>query len=618
MKPGPVTPDANLLTQLQFVGPGSPNPGKTVYPNDWNNFGPAVGFAWQVPWFGENKTTVRGGYQITFQTPAKFGTLEAPLAFPPGFTYQAAYSGDTANPYLDLTMLSRVVPAPTQTLPMQPLKLTDRNQAISVFDPNLVSPYVQNLTLSVTRSVRRNMTMDVRYVGTLAVKQFRNFNINVPNFLYNGLIDEFNSIRTGDESATLNQMFQGVNLCTGILCGSAANYGPIGTTVSGVLQTAALQMRSSSQFNSNLANGNYQAIASTINTLNASVPAAAGILGAALRSSRKFPENFIVTNPQFANVTYYTNLDHNNYHSLQTEFTFRPTHGFAGQATYTWSKNLGLAGTLTNPVDRAGDYTIVGGNRQHALRTNGTIELPIGPNKLLFANSSGVLARAIERWQLGLIYNLSSGQYVSIAANDMVYGNGVPDIVHPFPLDNAGVRWGAAAGSFLEGRYLDPNKFVKVPDPQCNLVTGLQNLNGLNQAVPQARCTLTALAMVVPSGTTDSFNYNGQNVQIVLQNPLPGKRGTLGQNVLNGIPLWRFDANLSKTFRVGESKALQFRLDALNVLNHPFPGSPNGLIAQGFNNPSLTIANTAASTPFGQIPSKTGGRQFQGSLRFTF
>ena len=55
------------VTTLQFVGKGSPNPDIPWYPNDWNNFGPAVGFSWQVPWFGEGKTTVRGGYQITYQ-----------------------------------------------------------------------------------------------------------------------------------------------------------------------------------------------------------------------------------------------------------------------------------------------------------------------------------------------------------------------------------------------------------------------------------------------------------------------------------------------------------------------------------------------------------------------
>ncbi|PYS39779.1 MAG: hypothetical protein DMG14_12785, partial [Acidobacteria bacterium] len=40
------------LTQMIYVGPDSPNPNLRAWPKDWNNVGPAVGFAWQVPWFG--------------------------------------------------------------------------------------------------------------------------------------------------------------------------------------------------------------------------------------------------------------------------------------------------------------------------------------------------------------------------------------------------------------------------------------------------------------------------------------------------------------------------------------------------------------------------------------
>jgi hypothetical protein len=37
--------DLSLLTDLEFVGPKTSQPDKSIYPNDWNNFGPAVGFA---------------------------------------------------------------------------------------------------------------------------------------------------------------------------------------------------------------------------------------------------------------------------------------------------------------------------------------------------------------------------------------------------------------------------------------------------------------------------------------------------------------------------------------------------------------------------------------------
>ena len=48
---------------------------------------------------------------------------------------------------------------------------------------------------------------------------------------------------------------------------------------------------------------------------------------------------------------------------------------------------------------------------------------------------------------------------------------------------------------------------------------------------------------------------------------------------------------------------MQVRIDTTNVLNHPTPGGPN-------------LSSQCAT--FGQITTKTGGRSFQGTLRFTF
>jgi hypothetical protein len=302
----------------------------------------------------------------------------------------------------------------------------------------------------------------------------------------------------------------------------------------------------------------------------------------------------------------------------------------SGSATYNWSKNLGL-GSLTDPTNRAVNYTNIGNNPGHSLRTNGTFELPFGPNKPLFPNASGWIARAIEQWQLGLIYNLSSGYPMSITATSMLYGNGVPDVRHPVDFNKLkGVRWGIPASRqntttsplLLEGRYFDnADLFVTVDDPQCASVTSLQGLSS------GGRCTLNALAMVVPVGTPDSaaantmgalprLNPDGttttdtRNVQVILQHPQPGQRGNLGNNTFIGPGFWRFDANLGKTFRISEAKSLQVRFDALNVLNHPQPGNPvlniNGLDAFG------------NATPFGQITNKTGGRSLQGQLRLTF
>src|SRR5688572_29243242 len=39
--------DLNQITQVEFVGPKTNQPGKSIYKKDWNNFGLAVGFSWE-------------------------------------------------------------------------------------------------------------------------------------------------------------------------------------------------------------------------------------------------------------------------------------------------------------------------------------------------------------------------------------------------------------------------------------------------------------------------------------------------------------------------------------------------------------------------------------------
>ena len=42
---------------------------------------------------------------------------------------------------------------------------------------------------------------------------------------------------------------------------------------------------------------------------------------------RCFSENYLVTNPQFGNITYHANLNNSYYHSMQAQFTARPING---------------------------------------------------------------------------------------------------------------------------------------------------------------------------------------------------------------------------------------------------------------------------------------------------
>jgi hypothetical protein len=418
-------------------------------------------------------------------------------------------------------------------------------------------------------------------------KLYSYIEINAPNFLFNGLKDAFDAARSGGESELLDQMFRGINI-------AGAGYGAVGTVFNGVPQTGAQHLRAAtaSQLRNNLANGNYVALASTLSALNYSKAAGlnpglpdipVGVNGAVLRLNG-FPENFIHTNPQFSTATLQTNSGNTNYHSLQWQATLRPTADINLQASYTWSKLLGLNSSspnntpapYTTPFDRKADYSLQAGDRRHDFRTNGSFGLPFGPQKALLGNSSGVLARIVEDWQTSWILNLGSGSPVNIVAQNMLYANGVPDIVGAFDPKTGRVEWkdGAVSGNYFG------NAYTKVRDPQCSrIAASLQNV-----------CTLNAVA--------DSSG------NVVLQNPRPGTRGNLGLRAIELPGLWSLDTAMTKGFRIGESRRLRIRLDALNIFNHPYP-----------SNPTLDING---DVPFGDISTKTGNRLFMGQVRLEF
>jgi len=56
--------------------------------------------------------------------------------------------------------------------------------------------------------------------------------------------------------------------------------------------------------------------------------------------------------------------------------------------------------------------------------------------------------------------------------------------------------------------------------------------------------------------------------------PPAGRQGTLGRNVLRGLPLSQVDFALRRQFHLTEHLKLQFRAEAFNIFNHPNFGTP--------------------------------------------
>ena len=80
--------------------------------------------------------------------------------------------------------------------------------------------------------------------------------------------------------------------------------------------------------------------------------------------------------------------------------------------------------------------------------------------------------------------------------------------------------------------------------------------------------------------------------------------GTLGRNTLNGPALYNLDSSVSRKFAWGENRALTFRWEMFNALNHPQFGLPAATVGVGG-------AGRITST-------QRANRQMQFALRLSF
>jgi hypothetical protein len=167
------------------------------------------------------------------------------------------------------------------------------------------------------------LNLDIRYVGTKGSKLYGSIPLNQRNYLTNGLLEPLAITRAGGDAPLFDQMLRGL----------VFNAGQAAVGSGGVTGSAAL--RQNTTFRTAIANGDFGAVA---NTLNQSTMIT-GQTGGLLRNGG-LPENFIANNPQFNNVTLTTNPGSSIYHSLELQATMRPTSGFSLQSSYTWSKAI--------------------------------------------------------------------------------------------------------------------------------------------------------------------------------------------------------------------------------------------------------------------------------------
>jgi len=190
-------------------GPGSGGfaPANSLGQGDHNNFGPRVGFAWDV--FGDGKTSLRGGFGVAYE-----GTLYNPLSNSrwnlPYYSFNAAccstdqtsggniiYGPSSLNssgiyaqdPTIAPTFTGNGSNVGNQGPPNQAQNHGNiegwdphnSNQALLtgiIFPKGVRDPYVYNFYLDIQREIMPKTVLDVKYVGTAGHKLFRAEDVN--------------------------------------------------------------------------------------------------------------------------------------------------------------------------------------------------------------------------------------------------------------------------------------------------------------------------------------------------------------------------------------------------------------------------------------------------------
>ncbi len=229
----------------------------------------------------------------------------------------------------------------------------------------------------------------------------------------------------------------------------------------------------------------------------------------------------------------------------------RLTRGLSLLASYVWSKTITDARGSTpdggvspetpqNPRDLRSERAVSDEYLPHRFVVSEIYELPFGRGKRFMTNAHAMLQGVLGGWTVAGITTLESGGRVNLNVPAQPANTGDPN------RPNVAHDWHLGPGQQSLQRWFDTTAFE-------------------------------------PS--------------------VPHTFGNAGRNLIGGPALYNFDLALYKTFRITESKRLQFRSEAFNAFNTP-----------PFLNPGGDVGNAT----FGVISNARPGRILQFGLKFIF
>ena len=481
--------------------------GRPYYNRSFKDFAPNFGFAWDV--FGDGKTALRGGYSISYVNDQEIVAPENMLEGNDGLQGFASDVGLSGR-------VSTGLPAIQLPTYQVPLKLsdnyaTDPLQVLTMVDPNLNRPHVQQYSIGIQHDFKGTL-VEARYVGNHVVGAYRAFDFNQVQITQNGFLPDFlRAQNNGLLAFKANGIFN-------------PNYN---ANIPGSQPLTVFP-----QMSRNILNN--------ANVVNYLETGEVGELGYYLQTNGLNGKVNFFQNPNAIATDMLTNYSSSSYNSLQLVVRHRTRKGLSLEANYTFSKVLSDGdGDLQTRFQAFLDLNNPGLERSranfdlnHAIKAFGEYDLPIGDGHRFGFKP---LNRVIGGWK--------------VSAN-MVWQSGAPF-------------------SILSG-YGTLNREAR---SYYNTATTSLTMAQLNQVV-KFQMTGNG-PMVVSSSAINPADGTGVNAfgdptfaGQVFSNPGAGSLGVLQRRLFSGPWTFNIDTSLLKTVNITEHQNVELRADAFNVLNH--------------------------------------------------
>jgi hypothetical protein len=412
-KLAPSNPDDLIRRPNQRVAVGEPTSntlrwekGK-LYDDDWNNFAPSIGVAWDPN--DNGKSVIRGNYRMAFDRINTFLASSAIFQSIPGITFTTTNTSFGTSGGRLRNGLPTLAPTGTPADFLQPPDVSANT--MRVFDPEFETPITHGWAISYQREILRQTVLEIAYIGRKADHLFGAYNVNQAEIRSNGFLDAFDTVKAGGESELMNRLLE--------------------------RDTRRLSTETGSQM--------VRRMFATELSLNSVAALAANFAqriqsGQALTVLAGLGPYFFFPYPQFLGtggvngLTVIDSNDYSRYHALEVKLDRRFSSGHSFLVSYTLSRSkdtrsfdpaFTVVGTgsgqsaTSTPFDifnRDLNYALSDFDRTHVLTAQGVWELPFGQGRRFGSGASRLTDVLISGWTL-------SGQLVAQSGRPMtVFG----------------------------------------------------------------------------------------------------------------------------------------------------------------------------------------------------